>query len=153
MEEVLSKEELENKPEFKILKSYLKKIYPFVVDVVIIPNYREYKHTLFFDFIIDLFKYEKYIGTEFKDGDLGMIYFTSRSDDGEDMVDVVMRYSGPDKDDAERLEKEIDKKIRSFHNSNVFDKEDKLPYSHLTQSGVIISKKNARQFLNQKNSK
>lgn len=153
MGEVLSKKELEDKPEFKILKSYLKKIYPFVVDVVIIPNYREYKHTLFFDFIIDLFKYEKYIGTEFKYGDLGMIYFASRLDDGEDMVEAVMRYSGPDKDDAERLEKEIDKKIRSFHDSNVFDKEDKLPYTHITQSGVIISKKNARQFLNQKNSK
>ena len=124
-----------------------------MVDVVIIPNYREYKHTLFFDFIIDLFKYEKYIGTEFKDGDLGMIYFASRLDDGEDMVEAVMRYSGPDKDDAERLEKEIDKKIRSFHDSNVFDEEDKLPYTHITQSGVIISKKNARQFLNQKNSK
>lgn len=153
MEEVLSKEELENKPEFKILRSYLKKTYPFVQDVIIIPNYREYKHTLFIDLIIDLFKYEKYIGTKFKDEDLGLIYFTSRRAEGEDMVDMVMRYSGPDKDEAEQLEKDIDKKIKSFHNSNVFDKEDKLPYTHITQSGVIISKKNARQFLNQKNSK
>lgn len=150
MEDTLSKEELENKPEFKILKSYIKKLYPFVEDIIILDNYAEYHHTLFFDLLIDLFKYEKYIGTEFKQEDLGTLYFVSRID-GEEMVDMIMRYSGPDKDDAEQLENDIDKKIKSFHDSNIFDKEDKLPYSYIRQSGVIITKDNAKQFLKHKN--
>lgn len=123
-----STQEILDSYEFKIVKRILMRDYPFIKEIEVDPEHHLWETLLFMNVYVDADKYEKYMGHE--------IDPTRRM-----MIDRFYRgtmplphpssvFSDPEAvERADKMEREIENKLKKLHNSEIIPNDLKLTRS------------------------
>lgn len=143
---MLSKEQLENTLEFKVIKGAIKKKYPFVVGVTVDKDYQHYETSLFIDIILDLKKFEEYMGEPIGERTQLSLPWHLKLDKDYSTAYLSLWYDRDEtlKEKAQLIKRDIDDKIRTIHTSItdiVSEPHDILPYYMVHVSTFIVPHK------------
>lgn len=135
-----------NTKEFKVIKSILKKTYPFITDIRLTYNWETYDNSLFIDAIVDPFKLKEYLGDDLS---TTMMNTFGRYAKGEEMWGTSLSSLGVKKEVSDKISANIQKKINLTHKSDILPKEDKVPHWGIHISVFSIPSEQIRKFYEQ----
>lgn len=153
---MLSKEQIENTLEFKVIRSGLKKKYPFIIGMVVDKDYQKYETSLFVDVVIDLKKFEEYMGAPIGERTQLSFFWYLQTDKDYSTAYLSLWYDWDEslKEKAQLVRRDIDDKMRTVHTSItdiVSEPHDILPYYMVHVSAFIVPKKLIEDYVYKRN--
>jgi hypothetical protein len=144
----LTAEDIMNTKEYKVIKTILKKTYPFIIDIRLTDNWNNYDTSLFIDAIVDPFKLKEYAGDNLS---TTMMNQFARYVKDKEMWGTTLSSLGVKKEFSDKVSENIQKKINLTHKSDILPKEDKVPHWGIHVSVFAIPVELLKKFYEKSN--